>query len=72
MKNAVEDADDAPILVLALASLLLDHGVRDHPILRQAGEVTAAGAGLERWREAGPAALAERQRIYDRLAARLE
>lgn len=71
MAWAAEDEDDAPVLTLALASLLLDHGVGDHPVVRQAREVIATGAGLERWREAGAEALSARQRLYDRIAARL-
>src|SRR5438093_358889 len=70
--EAAQDPDDGPVLVLALASLLLDHGVREHPLLREARRVIDTGAGLERWQEQGPQALAERQMVYQQLTARLQ
>jgi Domain of unknown function (DUF4259) len=71
MAEELDDEDDGPVVVLALGSLLLDHGVRDHPLLQQAREVIGGGAGLERWEEAGPEALAERRAVYQILAERL-
>jgi hypothetical protein len=71
MRDSLEDTDDEPVLSLALASLLLDEGVVQHPVLDRAREILETGAGLERWEEAGPEALAERQAVYGRLAERL-
>jgi hypothetical protein len=67
----LEDTDDEPVLMLALAALLLDGGVADHPVLRRAREIIETGDGLERWQEAGAEALSERLEVYRRLAARL-
>ena len=70
--EAAEEPDDGPVIRLALAVLLLDAGVRAHPILDEAREVLRAGAGLERWAEGGEAVLKERRAVYDQLAARLD
>src|SRR5262249_36312355 len=70
-REAAEDVDDGPIIVLALASLLLDEGVTAHPLLTQASEIIVGGAGLERWANAGAAAFAARRQVYERLRRRL-
>jgi hypothetical protein len=71
MGDEAQDSDDGPVLILALASLLSDSGVRDHPLFEAAWEIIRIGAGLERWQDAGEAALAERQAVYKNLAAKL-
>jgi hypothetical protein len=71
MQEFREDTDDGPVLTLALASLLLDRGVCQHPVFRAAREVIERGDGLDRWREAGGEALAARQAVYQALAGRL-
>jgi hypothetical protein len=71
MEKTAQDTSEGPVLLLALATLLLDRGVQDHEVLRKAREVRGTGKGLERWREAGPAALAKRQALYDQLGNRL-
>lgn len=67
----LEDGDDAPMVALALADLLLDGGGVGHPLPELAGGVSETGAGLERWQEAGAEALAERVAVDQRSAARL-
>jgi hypothetical protein len=56
---------------MALASLLLDHQVREHPLLLRARAVIRSREGLERWEDAGPEALAERLAVYERMKERL-
>jgi hypothetical protein len=72
LEEEAKDPDDAPVLTLALASLLLDSGVRDHPLFDAAREIIESGEGLERWEEAGEAALAQRRAVYGQLAERLQ
>jgi len=71
-RELAADLDEGPVLWLALASLLLDHGVGRHPALDRAREIIRNGEGLDRWRESGDEALAERRAVYGDLAARLE
>ena len=71
MRKEVEDADDEPVIILALAYLLRERGVREHPAISQARQILASGIGLERWREAGGEVLASRLRLYQRIAAQL-
>ena len=63
---AAERADpkSGPILYMSLALLLIDSQVRDHPVLREAGEIVRTGRGLEYWREDGPKAAEHWRRIY--------
>src|SRR5262245_49111245 len=60
----LEDSDDGPVIRLALASLLLDCGITDHPALDQAVVLIENGEGLDRWEDAGPEALAERRTVH--------
>jgi hypothetical protein len=69
--EALEDPEEGPMAVLALAALLLDRGVRRHRVLDVARDVIARGAGLDIWEEAGPEELANRQGVYESLRARL-
>ena len=71
MSEEAEDPDDRTVVVLALAWLLLESGVKGHPLLEEARQIIRTGAGLERWEEAGEEALADRRALYDQLAARL-
>ncbi len=64
------DADDGPIIWLALGLLQLEHGrlqtmVRSHVI-----NILSAGSALHRWEDAPPDNLAERQRVLGRLRTR--
>ena len=64
--------DDRPVVVMVLASLLLDRGIRAHPILVEALDIVRIQDGLERWRlEASPEDVEQRRRVYDHLLARL-
>jgi hypothetical protein len=71
LSEEAADPDDGPVVYLALASLLLDLGVSRHPAVARAAQIVREGEGLERWRDAGPEALAEREAVYAELAARL-
>jgi hypothetical protein len=71
-EDSANDMDEGPVVFLALASLLLDNGVHDHPIISKAREIIASRAGLERWEEAGEADLLERRHVYEQLRARLD
>lgn len=70
-QNVLSDQDEGPIVHLVLASLLLDCGVREHPVLEKAARLIDSGAGLARWREAGEAELGARMAVYRELRARL-
>jgi hypothetical protein len=69
--EAADDEDDGPVIHLALASLLLDLGVRQHPVLEEARAILEQEAGLERWQEAGETSLAGRREVYQQLLARM-
>jgi hypothetical protein len=71
MSESLQDSDERPVVLYALTSLLLDSGVHDHPVIGAAREAIDTGAGLERWEEAGPEALAERREILSSLLARM-
>jgi hypothetical protein len=60
----VSDPDDGPVVYLALASLLVDSGISDHPILDRAKSIIERGEGLDRWRDAGIEAFEERLQVY--------
>lgn len=66
------DPDEGPVVILALASSLLDSGVRSHEILRAAADLIRRREGLERWAEMGDATLAERERVLAVVLERIE
>jgi hypothetical protein len=70
-QDVVNDMDEGPVVMLALAALLMERGVTEHTVLDQAERVLAEQAGLERWEDAGGEALAERKAVYQDLAHRL-
>ena len=70
--ECLEDPDDGPVVVLAIASLLLERGVANHPIQAAAIDLLKSGEGLERWAEAGPESLAERRAVYADLLGKLQ
>jgi hypothetical protein len=70
-EDDLEDMDEGPVILVALASLLLDAGVTDHPLYERARTALESGAGLERWEEAGEKDLAGRKAVYESLLARL-
>jgi hypothetical protein len=72
LSDDLDDEDDAVVIWLALATLLLDHGVRHHRVIDEAKRILRAGAGLERWKAAGQTALAERMSVYDGLLGKLK
>lgn len=69
--DSLEDLEDGPGLALALAALLIDHGVQQHAIFVQARQVIETGDGLDRWFDAGEEDLANRKAIYADLGRRL-
>lgn len=66
-RESLEDPDERPVVVLALAWLLRHAGVADHPLIQEARHLLEAGEGLEPWREAGPEALGAREAVYREL-----
>jgi hypothetical protein len=70
-QDSLEDMDDGPVVILALAASLLDAGVRSHSVLDEARRVIETQAGLERW-EDDPTALAQRRAVYREMAGRLK
>jgi hypothetical protein len=69
--EAREEMDEGPVLPFALAALLVERGVTEHPALTGARRVLESGEGLERWEEVGGEVLAERWEALAGLAARL-
>lgn len=65
--GALEDDDDGPIVILALASLQWERGKLQERLKKQALGILDAGRGLERWEDQGERALTERRAIYEQL-----
>ncbi len=59
-KETLDDSDEGPVFWLALALTQHNVGRLNARVQARAREVLATGAGLERWREAGPAQLRKR------------
>lgn len=70
-QDSLDDIDDVPVVILALAALLLDCGIKAHRVLQEARRVIGTAAGLERW-EDDPKLLTERQAVYHEMADRLK
>jgi hypothetical protein len=69
--DALEDMDDGPIILFALADLQLGKGHLEESIRRRALEAIEEGTHLSRWEDAGGEALAGRQRAIEDLRQRL-
>ncbi len=65
-----EDWDDGPMFYLALASLLIDNGVRRHPAIDAARRIATSGEGLESWEAADDETRVQRGALYRELAER--
>lgn len=70
--ESISDSDEAPVVYLSLASLLLDSGVCEHAAISRAARIIEDRVGLDRWREVGGTALAEREAVYQDLRSRIE
>lgn len=66
-----EDPDDGPVFWLALALTQHKLGRLEPRVRSEALALLERGAGLERWREAGPRELKKRQAVHDKLRAEL-
>lgn len=67
----LSDRDQAPIVHLALASLLLDNGVSRHEELNRALDIIGNREGLNPWKEAEKNQLTARLEVYRQLADRI-
>ena len=70
--DSLADEDDRSVVLLAVASLLLDAGVREHTVYAEAREAIRTGDGLERYAEAGAEDLVTREQVYRELGERIE
>jgi hypothetical protein len=70
-KETLEDPDEGPVFWLALALAQHARGRLQDDVAARAREVVASGAGLERWREAGPKAPQRRTAALAAVAAQL-
>lgn len=69
--DAIGDQAGGPVVILALAQLLLDSRIRNHRVLDRAEELIQKEAGLDRWTEMGQKTLESRKRVYDSLVERI-
>lgn len=65
------DADEMPVMWLALAAAQSQAGRLDHEVKARALEVMDTGQGLQVWEEAGPRELAARTAALERLRGQL-
>jgi hypothetical protein len=67
----LEDEDEGPVVLLALAALQVDYGAIQPQLRDQALGILMTGAGMELWEEDGPPGLLERQQVLDQFRQRL-
>ncbi|MGH7143833.1 MAG: hypothetical protein ACRD4Q_05025 [Candidatus Acidiferrales bacterium] len=58
--RTLKESDEGPLIWLALAYMQWSYGTVQATVMSRVREIVTSGIGLERWREAGPAALAKR------------
>jgi hypothetical protein len=67
----LEDADDGPLVWLALAALQLEHGGIGFDVRGNALRIIEVGEGLDRWEEASEGLLEERKRVLEELGRQI-
>lgn len=67
----LDDADDGPVIYLALAALQLEQDALQQDIRKRALEIIDSGEGLDGWEEGGPLKLRERQQVLQDFRLRL-
>jgi hypothetical protein len=68
---AAADADEGPIVWLAIAHAQRQCGHRDPAVIARVQEIVAGGLGLARWKEAGRDQLARRRSVLTRFVGTL-
>lgn len=72
-QEAVEDADDGPVIWLALASLQWDRGGLQSSVKQKAIRIIDSGIDLDRWRSSGDAGkVGQRKAVLRKLRQKLE
>ncbi|MGQ0633301.1 MAG: hypothetical protein ACT4QC_01715 [Planctomycetaceae bacterium] len=71
-KNSLADADEGPVLWLALAATQHKYGRLEPRVRNRAFEVLDQGLGLDRWREMGARALNSRLKHLQKVRTQLE
>jgi len=73
LKPALADAEDGPVIWLALSAIQCQYGCLEPGVKKKALAVIANGSDLERWRATGnPNLIRSRSAVLARLQARLE
>ena len=67
----IHDPDCGPVILYALASLQLQHGVISSPIRKRALTWINSGEALERWSGTAPETLSARKRVEQELRSKL-
>lgn len=70
-EDALNDTDDGPQIILALAALQLQHGALQPDMRDRALAVIRNDEGIERWVDPGAETLAGRRQVLASLQARL-
>jgi len=70
-EDSLEDEDEAPLVILALAKLQLEKGKVETNIKKKALHIIETGVGLERWEEAGEDILKMRENVLQELKCEL-
>jgi|SRR5580700_1364549 hypothetical protein len=68
----LDDEDDMPVFWLAIARAQWECGGLQADVLAAVKHIIDSGTGLERWEEAGEAALQERREVLKEFAALLD
>ena len=69
--SVLDDEDEGPVVILALAALCLESGETDQELTSKAIAIIDSGEGLERWEDAGPEALQARKNVLQALRGQL-
>jgi hypothetical protein len=70
-EDYLDDEDDGPIVVLALAALQWERGKLQERLKKKAIAILESGQGLERWEDEGEPTLTERRQVYESLRQQL-
>jgi hypothetical protein len=70
-EDALDDEDDGPIVLLALAALQWERGKPQARLLRRAIAILESGSGLSRWEDEGEPLLSQRRQAYEALKQQL-
>jgi hypothetical protein len=70
-EDALDDEDDAPVIILTLAMLQLEEGEVQENTRESALDIIESGKILERWEDSDPGELLDKKKVLKQLRSKL-